>query len=98
MLRPGVMPAPQETPRVLVRASGTRTWYRPRESRYRYGFSRLTGVVSSVVYGGDGKPASSGAPTVPANTWFHTPLDQLPSSLLRVSHCCCDPLTTAGSR
>ena len=81
-------------PRVSRRADGTRTMYRPLASTNRYGFSRLTGVVSSVVYGGFGKPASAGAPTTPAKTWFQTPFDQLPISLLRVSHCCCDPLTT----
>ena len=47
-----------------------------------------------VVYGGFGKPVSGGAPATPAKTWFQTPFDQLPISLLRVSHCCCDPLTT----
>ena len=54
--------------------------------------------MSSVVYGGFGNAASSGAPTTPAKTWFHTPLDQPATSLLRVSHCCCEPLVVAGSR
>jgi len=92
------MPSAHETPRVFFRAAGTRTWYLPRASTNRYGFSRLTGVVSSVVYGGFGNAASSGAPTTPEKTWFHTPLDQLSTSLLRVSHCCCEPLVVAGSR
>jgi hypothetical protein len=43
-----------------------------------------------------GKAASLGAPTTPENTWFHTPLDQPPISLLRVSHCCWDPLIVNG--
>ena len=54
--------------------------------------------MSSVVYGGTGKPASDGAPATPANTWFQTPFDQLPISLFRVSHCCWDPLTTVPAR
>ena len=54
--------------------------------------------MASVVYGGLGKPASDGAPTTPANTWFHTPLDQLAIWLLRVSHCCWEPLITVGRR
>ena len=37
------------TPLVFVRAAATRTLYFPRESTNRYGFSRLTGVVASVV-------------------------------------------------
>jgi hypothetical protein len=60
----------------------------------RNGFSRLTGVLSSVVYGGFGKESSEGAPSTPAKTAFQTPLDQPPISLLRVSHCCCEPLMT----
>ncbi len=98
MVRPGVIRSPQVMPRVSRRTAGTRTWYLPLASTNRYGFSRLSGVVSSVVYGGSGNPASSGAPTTPANTWFHTALDQLSTSLLRVSHCCCEPFVVAGSR
>jgi hypothetical protein len=30
----------------------------------------------------------------PENTWFHTALVQRSTLLLRVIHCCCDPLTT----
>src|SRR5689334_10554624 len=91
------MPLAHVMPRESRRADGTRTLYFPRESTKRYGFSRLTGVVSSVVYGGDGNPASAGAPTTPEKTWFQTPFDQLATSLLRVSHCCCEPLVVAGS-
>ncbi len=40
---------------------------------------------------------SAGAPVVPENTWFHTPLLQPLSSLLRVKNCCCDPLMTRPS-
>src|SRR3954468_12822417 len=92
------MPLPHEMPRLSVFTDGTRTFQRPRSSTNRYGFSRLTGVVSSVVYGGSGKPASDGAPSTPPNTWFHTPLDHPPMMLLRVIHCCWEPLTTNGSR
>jgi hypothetical protein len=42
---------PQLTPRAFVRFSGRKTRYSP-PSRYRNGFSRETGVVASVVYGG----------------------------------------------
>ena len=49
-----------------------------------------------MVYGGFGNVASDGAPSTPAKTWFHTPLDQPPIRLLRVSHCCCEPLMTNG--
>src|SRR3990170_4209409 len=95
MVRPGVMPSAQEMPLVLRLAAGTRTLYAPRSSTNRYGFSRLSGVASRVVYGGAGKVASSGAPSTPEKTWFHTALDQLATWLLRVSHCCCEPLVTA---
>ena len=53
--------------------------------------------MSKVVYGGVGKSASDGAPTTPAKTWFHTAFVQAPISLLRISHCCCEPLRTVGS-
>jgi len=33
----------------------------------------------------------------PENTWFQTALLQLVTVLLRVSHCCCEPLTTVPS-
>ena len=85
------------TPLVFVRAAATRTLYFPRESTNRYGFSRLTGVVARVVYGGLGNVSSGGAPVTPAKTWFQTAFDQLATSLLRVSHCCCEPLITVGS-
>ena len=49
IVRPFVMPSAQEMPRVFVCAEGTRTWYLPSPSMNRYGFSRLTGVVSRVV-------------------------------------------------
>ena len=92
--RPGVMPASQVTPRLSVVAAGTRTVYTPSSSMKRNGFSRLSGFVSSVVYGGTGNDSSVGAPSTPAKTAFQTPLDQPPISLFRVSHCCCEPLMT----
>jgi hypothetical protein len=96
MVRPAVRSVDHEVPLELCCAAGTRTLYRPCSSTNRYGFSRLTGVAASVVYGGFGKVASLGAPTTPEKTWFHTPLDQLLTVLLRVSHCCCEPLMTSG--
>lgn len=80
------MPLPQVTPRALVRFSGRKTRYSA-PLRYRNGFSRETGVVSSVVYGGSGK-LWAGAPSTPENTMFQTPLSQLPIALSRVYHCC----------
>ena len=35
---------------------------------------------------------------VPENTWFQTPLVQVPTELLRVKNCCCDPLMTVPSK
>src|SRR3954471_4775861 len=96
IVRPAGVPAVQEGPRVPVRAAGTRTRYAPPDSN-RYGFSRLTGVVSSVVYGGFGNVESSGAPSTPANTWFQTAFVQNATWLLRVSHCCWEPLMVNGS-
>src|SRR5690349_2050288 len=58
-VRPGVRPADQLVPLEFFCAAGTRTLYRPAASRNRYGFSRLTGVFSSVVYGGSGKAVSA---------------------------------------
>src|SRR3954470_22691676 len=85
-------------PLELCWALGTRTFQAPLPSTYRNGFSRLTGVVARVVYGGFGKALSPGAPCTPEKTWFQTPFDQLATELLRVSHCCCEPLVVAGSR
>jgi hypothetical protein len=39
----------QVAPAVLVRRFGTNTWKAPAESTNRYGFSRITGVVGTVV-------------------------------------------------
>src|SRR4051794_9472617 len=94
MFRPGEF---QVTPAVLRWAPGARTCHRPLASTNRYGFSPLTGGLSSVVYGVAGNAESSGAPTTPEKTWFHTAFDQLAPSLLRVSHCCCEPFTVDGS-
>src|SRR5262249_41931316 len=91
--RPAVGPFSQVVPVLLVRAAGTNTWYRPAESRNRYGFSRLRRFASSVVYGGLGKDWT-GAPVVPAKTWFHTAFDQPPTLLSRTRNCCWDPLIT----
>ena len=85
--RPGVAPLSHEAPDELVVAEGTKTLYEPDESTYSYGFSRLAGVVASVVYGPPHAAAagkhSAGAPTTPENTWFQTPFDHPPTVLLR---------------
>src|SRR3954452_21546520 len=90
--RPGVWPAAHVVPREAVCAAGTKTLQRSRASTCRKGFSRERGVVASVVYGGSGNDCG-GAPWTPAKTWFHTPLLQERTSLLRTRYCCCEPLT-----
>ncbi|BFO17193.1 hypothetical protein SHKM778_35810 [Streptomyces sp. KM77-8] len=85
---PRGVPLPQETPRASVRSAGRKTRYWS-PSRYRKGFSRESGVRSSVVYGGSGKPCA-GAPSTPENTMFQTALVQSPTELSRVYHCCCE--------
>src|SRR5665213_51161 len=98
---PGVWPPPHVVPAELCCTAGTNTlkWFF--ESSYRYGASRVTGLVASVVYGPQpfGTPGKhwAGAPTTPEKTWFQTPFDQPSSLLFLTSHCCCEPLTTAPS-
>src|SRR3954462_9033882 len=91
--RPGVEPSAHVVPRESVCALGTKTRRPPRESTYRNGFSRLAGVVASVVYAGVGNDCG-GAPFAPAKTWFQTGFVQSSRSLWRTKNCCCEPLTT----
>lgn len=56
----------------------------------RKGFSRTTGVRSTVVYGGLGKLVP-GTPWLPTKTMFQLEPVQEPSWELRVSHCCWVP-------
>src|SRR5258707_12770279 len=51
MDRPGVGPPAHDVPTELRCTAGTKTLYCPLESTYRYGSSRVTGLVASVVYG-----------------------------------------------
>src|SRR5450759_17799 len=90
---PGVWPPVHVAPEELNWTSGTKTlkWFI--ESTYRNGFSRDSGLVDRVVYGGVGN-AWAGAPTTPANTWFQTALLQPPRLLFLTRYCCCVPLTT----
>src|SRR5215470_8899517 len=60
----------------------------------RYGFSRITGVVATVVYGGLGK-LCAGAPCTPTNTLFQTAFWLLPMFESRVNHCCWENGCTA---
>ncbi len=83
------------TPVEFVRSDGTNTWYLFDESMYRYGFSRVTGVVDSVVQLFE--KSFAGAPCTPENTMFQFPPCQLPSEEFRVYHCCWDPLVTVPS-
>jgi hypothetical protein len=71
MEEPAVVPLVQLAPDAFVRSDGTKTRYLPVLSTYRNGFSRETGVVPSVVIGGDGK-VDAGAPCTPENTMFQT--------------------------
>src|SRR5258706_10054035 len=83
-------------PSAFERSAGTNTFHSPRASTKRNGFSRITGAASIVVYGGSGK-LFVGAPPVPTNTMFQFDPFQLPSALLRVSHCCWLPDLTCPS-
>src|SRR5512135_1151477 len=93
---PSAGPLPQVVSDESVRSAGTNTLYLPSEAMYRNGFSRVTGLVSSVVYAGGlyGTDPNdcAGAPTTPEKTWFQTALDQPPMLLSRTRNCCCDPL------
>src|SRR6266550_2700712 len=86
----------QVVPCAFERSAGTKTFQAPRRLTKRNGFSRITGVASIVVYGGLGK-LFVGAPPVPTNTMFQFDPFQLPSVLLRVSHCCWLPDLTCPS-
>src|SRR5258708_22264834 len=93
---PGVAPFAKVVPEVFVWTEGTKTLSFPLESVYRYGSSRVTGLVASVVYGPPHDDAAgkhwAGAPTTPENTWFQTPLLQPVIWLFLISHRCCEPL------
>src|ERR1700741_205883 len=84
---PRGLPELQVVPSALERSAGTKTFHSPRRSTKRNGFSRIIGATSIVVYGGSGK-LFAGACWVPTNTMFQLDPVQLPSALLRVSHCC----------
>ena len=84
---PGVGADSQVAPEVLVRRFGTSTLIAPAASTNRYGFSRITGVVATVVYGGLGK-LCAGAPCTPTKTLFQTAFWLLPMLESRVNHCC----------
>src|SRR5512135_2202592 len=95
--RPGVGPSAQVVPAESCCGEGAKTSNCPEASAYRYGASRVTGLVASVVYGPPHAPAGkhwAGAPTTPENTWFQTPLVQPSRSLFLTSHCCWEPLMT----
>src|SRR5689334_15109691 len=87
---PAALPEAQVVPVELRRRAGTKTWYEPWASTVRKGFSRTTGVRSTVVIGGLGK-LWAGAPWVPTKTMFQLAPVQLPKVSLRDSHCCCEP-------
>src|SRR5258706_7109238 len=93
---PRGFPEIQVVPSAFERSAGTKTPHAPRRSTKRNGFSRITGAASIVVYGGVGK-LFDGAPPVPTNTMFQFDPFQLPSALLRVSHCCWLPDLTSPS-
>src|SRR5882762_1715971 len=93
---PRGFPELQVVPSAFERSAGTKTFHSPRRSTTRKGFSRITGATSIVVYGGSGK-LFAGACRVPTNTMFQFDPVQLPSALLRVSHCCWLPDLTCPS-
>src|SRR5436190_3922215 len=70
---PAAGPAPHAVPAESWRSAGTKTRYRPDESRYRKGLSRVTGLAGSVVQGGGPNRAAendcAGAPTAAEKTW-----------------------------
>ena len=86
-------PLAQLGPEALVRSEGSNTWYLPSEVTYRYGTSRATGVVASVVIGGFGNDCA-GAPFTPAKTMFQTEPFQEPKLESWLYHCCCDAEAT----
>src|SRR5579859_4837289 len=96
--RPASGPLPAyDGPTESCWAAGTNTSYSPCASVYRNGSDCETGVVGTVVYWlVPGPKLVAGAPLSPRNTWFHTPLVQLPFTLLlRVKNCCWPALITA---
>ena len=97
-MEPASAPPAQPGPAELVSRLGTDTPKLPPEPAVRNGGSSVTGLVGSVVYGPPQDAAAgkhwAGAPLTPEKTWFQTPLVQPSRSLLRTSHCCCDPLIT----
>src|SRR5918912_207649 len=93
---PGVGPLAHVGPTPSRWTSGTKTLQASFAPTVRYGASRDTGFVASVVYGGFGK-LCAGAPTTPANTWFQTPFVHESTSLFRTRNCCCDPFNTTLS-
>src|ERR1700738_3131412 len=93
---PRGFPEIQVVPSAFERSAGTKTFHAPRRSTTRNGFSRITGAASTVLYGGSGK-VFAGACWVPTKTMFQFDPVQLPSALLRVSHCCWLPDLTCPS-
>src|SRR2546423_6308307 len=93
---PGVGPLAQVVPVPFVCTSGTNTLQASFAPTVRYGASRDTGFVASVVYGGLGNDCG-GAPVTPAKTWFQTPFVHESTSLFRTRNCCCDPFKTTLS-
>src|SRR3954453_20212042 len=75
---PAVAPSAHVVPEELCCADGTKTFSLPASSRYRYGASRVTRLVASVVYGPPHEASAGkhwpGAPATPEKTWFQTPL------------------------
>src|SRR5713101_4947051 len=69
---PGVGPLAQVVPNEFCCTAGTKPSYGPFESMRRNGFSRVSGLVVRVVYGGGlygvVEKLCGGAPLTPANT------------------------------
>src|SRR5690242_3615706 len=88
---PGAAPPVQSGPCAPERRAGTNTCQPPEESTYRNGFSRVTGLCATVVYGGLGKPVA-GAPVSPTKTMFQfCPVQPPFIAVSWVRNCCCVP-------
>src|ERR1035437_2353309 len=71
---PGVWPPLHVVPEELNWTSGTKTLKWLFESTYRNGFSRDSGLVARVVYGGGGNDWPGGAPGAAPNPRFQPAL------------------------
>src|ERR1039457_5966777 len=96
IVSPAVSPPRHVIPTLSLYNSGTRTLNSPAAFTCRNGFSRTTGVCTTIVYGGEGH-APCGGCTTPTKTMFQFAPVQLFQSQLRETHCCSLPGSTSPS-